>query len=119
MGIQLEILFTFEARKAFTKLKQAFVKTLILNYFDLKCYIQIKTDIFGYAINGIPSQLTLNDLGQWYLVAFYFQKMILIRIWYETYNDKLLAIVKVFKTWRHYLEGYKYEVFILIDYNNL
>ena len=38
---------------------------------------------------------------------------------YETYKSKLLAIVKAFKTWRHYLEGCKHEIFILIDYNNL
>ena len=38
---------------------------------------------------------------------------------YKTHNQELLAIIEVFKTWRHYLEGYKYEVFILIDHNNL
>ena len=38
---------------------------------------------------------------------------------YETHNQKLLAIVEVFKTWRHYLEGSKFEVIVLTDYNNL
>ena len=45
--------------------------------------------------------------------------MIPIKTWYETHNGKLLAIVKVFKTWRHYLEGCKHEIFVLTDYNNL
>ena len=41
------------ARRAFTKLRQAFVKAPILNHFDPKRHIQIETDAFGYAINGI------------------------------------------------------------------
>ena len=45
--------------------------------------------------------------------------MIPAETWYETYNGELLAIVKAFKTWRHYLEGCKHEVFVLTDYNNL
>ena len=39
--------------------------------------------------------------------------------WYETHDRKLLASVEAFKTWRHYLKGCKYEVFILTDYNKL
>ena len=51
-----------DARRAFIKLRQAFVETLILNHFDLKRHIQIKTDVLGYTIGGILSQLTLDDL---------------------------------------------------------
>ena len=45
--------------------------------------------------------------------------MIPAEIWYETHNGKLLAIVKAFKTWRHYLEDCKHEVLILTNHNNL
>lgn len=45
--------------------------------------------------------------------------MILIEIKFEIYNNKLFAIIKMFKTWRHYLENYKHEVYVLTDYNNL
>ena len=38
---------------------------------------------------------------------------------YETHDGKLLAIVKVFKTWRHYLEGCKHEILVLTNHNNL
>ena len=38
---------------------------------------------------------------------------------YETYDGEFLAIVKVFKTGRHYLKGCKHEVFVLTDHNNL
>ena len=38
---------------------------------------------------------------------------------YETDNGELLAIIEGFKIWKHYLEGCKHEVLVLIDYNNL
>ncbi len=47
------------------------------------------------------------------------RKMIPVETWYETYNGELLAIVEAFKTWRHYLEGCKHEVLVLIEHNNL
>ena len=62
--------------------------------------------------------VTKADLNQWYLVAFFLRKMILVKTWYKTYNGELLAIVKAFKTWHHYLKGCKHEVLVLMDYNN-
>ena len=44
--------------------------------------------------------------------------MISVETQYETHNGKLLAIVEAFKTWCHYMEGCKYEVFIITGYNN-
>ena len=85
----------------FTKLRQVFVKALILHYFDLKCHIQVQTDVSNYAISEIFSQLTANNLGQWHPVAFFSQKMILAKTRYETHNSELLAMVEAFKTWRH------------------
>ena len=38
---------------------------------------------------------------------------------YKTHDSELLAIVKVFKTWRHYLKSCKHEILVLIDHNNL
>ena len=63
--------------------------------------------------------VTKNNLDQWHPVAFFFRKMISTKTWYETHNGKLLAIVKAFKTWRHYLEGCKHKVFVLTNHNNL
>ncbi len=61
---QSEMFLIADARRAFTKLRQAFVEALILNYFDPERYIQIEIDILGYAISRILSQLTSDDLGQ-------------------------------------------------------
>ncbi len=127
---------TPEAKKAFIYLRKAFIKTLILRHFDIKCHIRIKTDASGYAIGGVLSQMTSDQhssdyvthkdpncskskIGQWHPIAFFSQKMIPTETRYKTHNQELLAIVDAFKTWRHYLKGCKYEVLVLIDHNNL
>ena len=45
--------------------------------------------------------------------------MIPAKTQYEIHDGELLAIVEAFKTWRHYLKGCKYKIFVLTDYNNL
>ena len=107
------------ARLAFTQLKKVFTKAPILWYFDPEYYIRIETDVSGYAIGRVLSQLTLNNLGWWNPVAFYTQKMIPAKIQYKTHNGELLAIVETFKTWRHYLKGCKHKVLLLTNHNNL
>ncbi len=94
------------------------VEAPILNYFDSEHHIRIETDASGYAIGGILSQLTSDDSGRWHPIVFFSRKMSPAKTWYETHNTELLVIVEVFKTWRHYLEGYKYEVFVLKYHNN-
>ena len=123
---------TSKAREAFNLLRQAFTKAPIFRHFSPECHIRIKTDVSGYAIGGILSQLTFDqltsksgsifsksDFGQWHPVAYFSKKMIPAEIHYKIYDVELLAIVEAFKTWRHYLEGCKYEILVLIDHNNL
>ena len=90
----------------FTEFRQAFFKASILHHFDLKRHIRIETDVSGYAIDGVLSQLTSDDLGQWQPVAFFSYKMIPAETRYETHDSELLAIVEAFKTWKHYLEDF-------------
>lgn len=110
---------TPRARLVFTKLRQVFIETLILYYFDLKYYIQIETNVLDYTIDEAFSQLTLDNLGWWYPFAFFSRKIILVKTQYKTYINKLLAIVEAFKTQRHNLESCKHEFFISTNYNNL
>ena len=46
---------TPNAKMAFNCLWLAFTKATIFGYFDLKCLIQIKTDVSGYAIDDVLS----------------------------------------------------------------
>ena len=118
-----------DTRTTFNRLRLAFTEASILWYFDPECHIWIETDALSYAIGGVVSQLTFRtnpngivtkaDLSQWHLVAFFSRKMILIETQYRTHNGKLLAIIKAFKTWYHYLEGYKHKVPVFTAYNNL
>ena len=54
---------TSGAKLMFIKLRQAFIKAPILHYFDLERHIRVETDESGYAIGGVLSQLTSDDLG--------------------------------------------------------
>ena len=110
---------TSGARRAFTKLRQAFIKALILHHFDSECHIWLETDLSGYAIGGVFSQLNSDNSGRWHPVAFFSRKIIPAETRYETHNCEFLAIVEAFKNWKHYLERSQYEVLVLTDYNNL
>ena len=109
---------TSGAKLVFIKLRQAFIKSPILHYFNLERHIRVKTDVSGYVISGVLSRLILDDLGQWHPTAFLSKKMIQAKTRYETYDGELLAIVEAFKTWRHYLEGSQHKVLVPTDRNN-
>lgn len=78
-----------EAQIAFTQLSKAFIKSRIFQYFDKGWHIWIRTDTSGFAIEGVLSQMTLDQLffsdmirktedfsncrnGQWYPIALFF-----------------------------------------------
>ena len=86
---------TLNTRWAFIQLRQAFIKTPILQDFDTEHYIRIKTDAFGYAISSILSQMIL-ETGQYHSVVCYSRKIILAKTRYKTHNVKLIAIVEAF-----------------------
>ena len=44
--------------------------------------------------------------------------MIPAETWYKTHNGELLVFVEMINIHQHYLEGCKYEIFVLIDYDN-
>ena len=110
---------TSGARMAFTKLRQVFIKSLIFHHFDLERHIWVETNVSGYAIGGIFSQLISDNSGRWHPVAFFSRKMIPAEIRYEIHNSELLAIVEAFKTWKYYLEWFQHEVLVLTNHNNL
>ena len=109
---------TPKAKLAFLWLRQAFTKAAILHHFNPDRNIRIETNASGYAIGAILSQLA-PETSQWYSVALFLRKMIPAETKYKTHDQELLAIVKALKTWHHYLESCRYEVFVLTDHNNL
>ena len=53
--IKKPIFLTPNAKKIFNYLREIFIKAIILQYFNLKSHIQIKTDVLGYAIGKVLS----------------------------------------------------------------
>ena len=93
---------TYDTKKAFNHLRQAFTKAPILQHFDPECHIRIEIDVSGYAIGGVPSQLTSNQKisdkksglnVNWHPMAYFSRKIIPAETCYETHDGELLAIV--------------------------
>ena len=55
---------TPRARLAFFKLRQTFVKAPLFHHFDSEYHIRVETYVLKYAIGGVLSQLTSDDLGR-------------------------------------------------------
>lgn len=51
--------------------------------------------------------------------SFFFPKIVPIKTYYKINKNEILAIIKVFKTLKYYLKGYKCKIFVLKKYNNL
>ena len=117
-------ILTKEAKEAFQKLKAAFATAPVLQHFDPKKPIHIETDASGFAVAAILSQPGTPMVGRrsdahWHPVAFWSRKMTLAERNYDTHDQELLAIVKSFKRWRHYLEGSRHPIVVLVDHTNL
>ena len=54
---------TSGSKKAFTELRQVFIKAPIIHHFDPEQHIRVETDVLGYVIGRVLSQLTSDDLG--------------------------------------------------------
>lgn len=108
---------------AFEQLKRVFTTAPVLQHFDPTLRIRLETDASGFAIAAILSQQAGQSDGldktEWRPVAFYSKKMEPAERNYETHDGELLAIVKAFSHWRHYLEGSAHPIEVLTDHNNL
>jgi hypothetical protein len=89
-----------EADKAFNMLKELFIIVLILRMFDPLFRTRLKTNILGFVIRAIISQLfydLIHERDDWHLIAFWSRKMTGAERNYETHDGELLAIVLAFK----------------------
>jgi hypothetical protein len=113
-----------EQQQAFDKLRDAFVNAPVLIHFDPTKPIRLETDASGFAIAAILSQpgewpVKPGERPNWHPVAFFSRKLDAAEMNYGTPDQELLAIVKSFVHWRHYLEGSAYPIQVLSDHNNL
>ena len=110
--------FPERARTAFQRLKEAFTTAPMLRHYDPTKLTRVETDASGFALAGVLTQQQEQE-GLWHPVAFWSRKMHPAEMNYETHDQELLAIIEVFKAWRHYLLGVHVTVVVLTDHNNL
>src|SRR5260221_316748 len=77
----------------------------------------VETDMSDGTIVGILS-VTTED-GDIQPVAFYSRTLQSTKRNYDTHDKELLAIFKVFKSWRHFLEGLATAIDTVMDHKNL
>ena len=77
----------------------------------------METDASDFAIAAILSQMQDNNV--WRPVAFFSKAMNPVERNYEIYDKEMLAIIKVFEEWLHYLKGAQETIEVLMDHQNL
>lgn len=109
-------IWSSEQDNAFSTLKKCFSSHPILVYFDPNKEVITETDASTYAIGGVISQYVDNKLHP---VAFFSRKLKDAERNYTVYDLELLAIVSLFKEYRHYLLGTKFPIKVFTDHRNL
>ena len=79
---------------------------------------RIETDASNYAYGAVLSQKSTKDHRQ-HLVAFFSKSMTPAERNYGISDKEALAIIKALQHWRHWLEGTKVPIEILMDHQNL
>jgi hypothetical protein len=110
-------IWTDEAERAFTDLKQRFTSAPILAHFDPARPVIVETDASDFALGAVLSQR--DDENRLHPVAFHSRKFSPAEINYEIHDKELLAVVDSFKHWRRYLEGAAHQVQVFSDHQNL
>lgn len=109
--------WTQKHQEAFTSLKREFQVGKILVHPNPDKQFFVETDSSGFALAGELSQKDEN--GRRRPVAFFSKAMSPAERNYDIHDKELLAIVRAFQQWRHYLEGAQYRVIVHSDHSNL
>jgi hypothetical protein len=109
--------FDESCKLAFLTLKQAFISAPVLTHYKPSCPLVIKTDALDYALAAILSQVEPN--GEIHLVTYLSQTFLDTELNYNTHDKELMAIYEAFKAWKHYLEGTKVPIDVVMDHKNL
>ena len=84
---------------------------------DQKKPFEVKVDASNYAIDAVLMQR--DDKNVMHPVAFFSKTMNDVQRNYDVYNRELLALIKMFRHWRHYLHQAVHTVKVHTDHANL
>jgi len=87
---------------AFERLIDCFTTAPILRHYDPRLPCRLETDASRAALAGVLSQ---RHKDGWHPIAFFSRKFSDSEWNYPIYDKEMLAIVKSFEHWRHYLDG--------------
>jgi hypothetical protein len=103
---------------AFLKLKILFHEnnTPIMRHYAPELPAIVETDSSDFALGAVLSQRHDNCLHP---VTFLSKKLAAAELNYEIYDKEMLAIVRAFQEWRHYLQRAKHATTVYTDHKNL
>ena len=103
--------------KAFQELKKCICEDSVLMQPDQKKPFEVKVDASNYAIGVVLMQR--DDKNAVHPVAFFFKTMNDAQRNYNVYNCELLALIEMFRHWRHYLHQVAHKVKVHTNHANL
>src|ERR1700761_9484522 len=103
--------------KAFQELKKRICEDPVLIQPDQKKPFEVEVDASNYAIGAVLMQK--DDKNVMHPVAFFSKTMNDAQRNYDVYNRELLALIEMFRHWRHYLHQATHKVRVHTDHANL
>ena len=103
--------------EAFQILKKTFIESLVLIMLDTRNPFHIECDASNFATRAVLSQVAPD--GKWHPCAYISKLLSPMECNYPIYDKELLAIVRAFEAWQHYLEGTENLVDVWMDHKNL
>ena len=90
-----------EQKELFKKIKNKFIKKLILKIYRLELLIRVKINLLDFILKACIVQKHKDKIQ--HLIVYYSRKLTLLELNYNIYNKKLLAIVTALKEQRAFL----------------
>ena len=106
-----------ECESAFQCLKTRFMEEPVLKIPDPLAPFQVECDASKVATGAVLRQQ--GPTGFWHPCAFLSKSFTSAERNYQIYDRELLAIVRAFEAWRHFLQGSPHQVEVLTDHKNL
>jgi hypothetical protein len=106
-----------EQEEAFQLIRQAFTTAPVLLMPNVDKPFCIECDASDYATGAVLEQQGEDNL--WHPTAYISKAMDPAERNYDIHDKELLAVFRVFKAWRHYLEGANHQVNVFSDHKNL